>query len=70
MDSKVYFDAAVKAHKIQPTAESASALAAMSYNQEEFQQAVNYYEDATRLSDVDVDKADYQYKISQIYYSK
>jgi len=70
VDSKVYFDAAVKAHKIQPTAESASALAAMSYNQEEFQQAVNYYEDATRLSDVDVDKADYQYKISQIYYSK
>ncbi len=70
VESKVYFDAAEKAHKIQPTAESASALAAMSYNQEEFQQAVNYYEDATRLSEIDEDKADYQYKISQIYYSK
>lgn len=70
VDSKVYFDAAVKAHKIQPTAESASALAAMSYNQEKFQQAINYYEDATKLSDIDEDKADYQYKIAQIYYSK
>lgn len=70
VDSKVYFDAAVMAHKIQPTAESASALGAMSYNQEKYQQAVNYYEEATRLSDVNQDKADYQYTIAQIYYSK
>jgi len=70
VDSKVYFRAAVKAHKIQPSAESASALAAMSYNQEQFQQAINYYDEATRMSEVNDDKADFQYKIAQIYYSK
>lgn len=70
VDSKVYFDAAVMAHKIQPSAESANALAGMSFNQEKFQQAINYYEEATRLSTVNSDKADYQYTIAQIYYSK
>lgn len=70
VDSKVYFDAAVMSHKVQPSAESASALAAMSFNQEKFQQAINYYEEATRLSEVNSDKADYQYTIAQIYYSK
>lgn len=70
VDSKVYFDAAVMAHKIQPSAESANALAGMSFNQEKYQQAINYYEEATRLSDVNADKADYQYTIAQIYYSK
>lgn len=69
-DSKVYFEAAVSAHKIEPTAESASALAAMSYNKESYQQAINYYEEATRLSSVNDDKASYQYLIAQIYYSK
>lgn len=69
-ESKVYFDAAVSAHKIQPSAESASALASMSFNKESYQQAINYYEEATRLSDVNEDKANYQYLIAQIYYSK
>ncbi|GAB1415905.1 hypothetical protein MASR2M117_13110 [Paludibacter sp.] len=70
VDSKVYFDAAVLAHKIQPSAESANALAGMSFNQEKYQQAINYYEDATKLSDNSTDKADFQYTIAQIYYSK
>jgi len=70
VDSKVYFDAAVLAHKIQPSAESASALAGMSFNQEKYQQAINYYEDATKLSEDNSDKADFQYTIAQIYYSK
>ncbi|MPN14246.1 hypothetical protein SDC9_161572 [bioreactor metagenome] len=69
-ESKVYFDAAVSAHNIQPTAESASALASMSYVSEKYQQAINYYEEATRLSNVKEDKANYQYLIAQIYYSK
>ncbi len=70
LDSKVYFEAAEKAHKVQPTAESASALAVMTYNQDQFQRSINYYDEATRLSDVNEDKADFQYKIAQIYYSK
>ncbi|MDD2285394.1 MAG: hypothetical protein PHQ11_08360 [Paludibacter sp.] len=70
IESEVYFDAAVRAHKIQPSAESASALGAMSFTQEKYQHAVNYYEEATRLSEVNEEKADYQYTIAQIYYSK
>ena len=69
-ESKVYFDAAVSAHKIQPSAESASALASMSYSNDSYQQAINYYEEATRLSEVNEDKANYQYLVAQIYYSK
>ncbi len=69
-ESPVYFDAAVLAHKIQPSAESASALASMSFTQEKFESAINYYEEATRLSNNDIDKADFQYTIAQIYYSK
>jgi len=69
-ESQVYFDAAVSAHKIQPSAESASALASMSFSKDSYQQAINYYEEATRLSDVNEDKANYQYLIAQIYYSK
>jgi hypothetical protein len=69
-DSKVYFSAAVSAHKIQPTAESASALAGMSYNSGSYTQAITYFDEATQLSDNNDDKAEYQYKIAQIYYSK
>jgi len=69
-ESQVYFNAAVSAHKIQPSAESANALASMSYSKDNFQQAINYYEDATKLSNDAKDKAEFQYKIAQIYYSK
>lgn len=70
VESQVYFSAAVSAHKIQPTAESANALAAMSFNKDDFQRAINFYEEATRLSEIALDKAEYQFKIAQIYYSK
>lgn len=70
VESVVYFDASEKAYRIQPSAESARALAAMSFNQDRFQQAINYYEEATRLSDDNEEKADFQYTIAQIYYSK
>lgn len=69
-ESKVYFDVSVKAYDIEPSAESASALASMAITQDRYQEAVNYYEEATRLSDNDADKADFQYYVAQIYYSK
>lgn len=69
-ESEVYFKAAVAAHKIEPSAESAAALAAMTFSQGDFQSAINFYEDATRLSTVAEDQADYQLKVAQIYYSK
>jgi tetratricopeptide (TPR) repeat protein len=70
VDSKVYFDAAVMAHKIQPSAESASALASMSMSQEQYQQAINYFEEATRLSESNEDRAEYQFTVAQLYYSR
>lgn len=69
-DSDVYFSASVAAHKINPTAESANGCAEMSYKSGEYSKAIDFYAEATRLSKVNADKAEYQYKIGQIYYSK
>lgn len=69
-DSEVYFKAAQFAYQIQPSAESAAALGAMSYTKGEYAKAISFYDDATRLSDNNQDKADYQYTIAQICYSK
>jgi len=69
-ESEVYFEAAVAAHKIEPSAESAAALAGMSFVKNEYQQAISFYEEATKLSTVPADQSDYQMKIAQIYYSK
>lgn len=69
-ESEVYFNAAVHAYKIQPDSESAAALAAMSFAKEDFTKAVDYYRSAAELSSNNIDKADYNYKISQLYYSK
>lgn len=69
-ESEVYFAAAVAAHKIQPSSESANALAEMSYKKSEFQNAISFYEEATKLATEKNDKADYQYKIAQIYYNE
>ncbi|MBN2767211.1 MAG: hypothetical protein JXR27_12645 [Paludibacteraceae bacterium] len=68
--SEVYFQAAVAAHKIKPTAESANALAEMSYKASEHNKAIVYYDEATNLATEKLDKADYQYKISQIFYTE
>ena len=69
-ESEVYFSASVAAHKIQPTAESANGCAEMSYKKKEFSKAISYYDEATKLSIIKMDKAEYQYKIAQIYYSE
>ncbi|MBP1677435.1 MAG: hypothetical protein H6Q20_1994 [Bacteroidetes bacterium] len=66
-ESDVYFTAAVAAHKIQPTAESANACAEMSVKKNEYTKAIAFYEEATRLTSNKLDKADYQYKIAQLY---
>jgi tetratricopeptide (TPR) repeat protein len=69
-DSEVFFLATIAAHKIQPTAQSANACAEMSYRKKEFAKAIGFYEEATKLSTNSIDKADFQYKIGQIYYSE
>jgi len=69
-DSQVYFQAAIAAHKIQPTATSANACAEMSYKKKNFNQAIQFYEEAANLATNNNEKADYLYKIAQIYYSE
>ncbi len=66
-ESEVYFTAAVAAHKLQPTEESANACAEMSIKKKEYSKAVVFYEEATKLASKNLDKADYQYKIAQLY---
>ena len=68
--SEVYFKAAVAAHKINPTSGSANACAEMSYKAENYQKAITFYEEAIKLSTDNVEKADYLYKIAQLYHSE
>jgi len=69
-ESEVYFAAAVASHKIQPTAESANGCAEMSYKKKEFSDAISFYDQATKLATDNLEKAEHQYKIAQIYYSE
>lgn len=67
--SNVYFSAAVYAHKLAPTTESAIACAEMSYTKKDYAKAVEYYENATKLEPENLKKADIQLNIAKIYYS-
>jgi len=69
-ESQVYFAAAVAAHKIKPTAESANGCAEMYYKNKEYSKAISLYDEATRLATDNVEKAEQQYKIAQIYYGE
>ncbi|MDR0370709.1 MAG: hypothetical protein LBH80_02490 [Prevotellaceae bacterium] len=69
-DQDVYFMAAEAAHKIEPTEGSALALAQMSYTKRKnYEEAINYYQQATDLTENNIDKADHQYKIAFVYYN-
>jgi len=65
-EQEVYFMAAVAAHRIEPTAESALGCYQMSMKRNEFSKAIEYLEEATRLSTSNSDKSDYQYTIAVI----
>jgi len=69
-ESEVYFSASVAAHKIQPTMESANGCAEMSYKKNDFLKAISFYDEATKLAVSNFDKADFQYKIAQIYFKE
>jgi len=70
IDSEVFFSAAVALYKIEPSAESAAALATMSYKKEEFSKAVAFYDEATKLATSAEDKAEYQFTNAQIAYKE
>jgi len=68
-ESDVYFAAAEHAHKLQPTAESAAGCAQMSIKKDDFSGAVEYYKQALSMVTNDEDKADYLYRLANVYVS-
>lgn len=74
-ESDVYFEAAMAAHKLQPTAESAAGCALMCMKKENWQEAINYYKQAISLitddddEEADVDRSEYLYNIAFIMYN-
>lgn len=65
--SDVFFTASLALHKIEPTAESANGCAEMSIKKKDYSSAIKFYEEATKLSNDNMEKAEYQYKIAQLY---
>ena len=66
-ESDVYFAAAEHAHKLQPTSESAAGCAQMCIKKEDYAGAVEYYKQALTMVDNDEDKADYLYRLANVY---
>ena len=66
-ESDVYFAAAEHAHKLQPTSESAAGCAQMCIKKEDYKGAVDYYNQALSLVANDEDKADYLYRMANVY---
>ena len=71
-ESDVYFAASSYAHKLQPTEESAAGCALMCLKKEEWDRAIEYYQEAISLVEdpEDEDLPDYYYRIGIIYYDK
>ncbi len=69
-ESEVYFSAAVYAHKIQPTEESAIGCANMANKKGAYTECIQYLEDATKLSNTNNSKAEYQLIIAGIYFNQ
>ena len=68
-DSEVYFAAAEHSHKLQPTSESAAGCAQMCIKKEDYAGALEYYKQALTLVTNDEDKADYLYRMANVYVS-
>lgn len=68
-ESDVYFAAAEHAHKLQPSAESAAGCAQMCIKKGDLEGAVAYYKQALTLVTNNDDKADYLYRLANVYVS-
>jgi len=66
-ESDVYFAAAEHAHKLQPTDESAAGCAQMCIKKGDLNGALEYYKQALSLVTNDEDKADYLYRVANVY---
>ena len=71
-ESDVYFAACEAAHKLQPTNESAAGCGSMAAKKGDYEQAVEYYDQAIKLAMVEdelEDVADYQYNAAFYCYN-
>ena len=68
-ESDVYFAASEHAHKLQPTDESAAGCAQMCIKKGDFAGAIEYYKQALSLVANEGDKADYLYRLANVYVS-
>ena len=71
-ESDVYFAACEAAHKLQPTQESAAGCASMAAKKGDYEQAVDYYDQAINFAlgeEAFEDVADYQYNVAFYYYN-
>ena len=66
-ESDVYFTAAEHAHKLQPTSESAAGCAQMCIKKGDLNGALEYYKQALSMVTNDEDKADYLYRVANVY---
>lgn len=66
-ESDVYFTAAEHAHKLQPTDESAAGCAQMCIKKGDLNGALEYYKQALSMVTDDEDKADYLYRVANVY---
>jgi tetratricopeptide (TPR) repeat protein len=69
LDSKVYFDASLSIHKLQPTSESAAGCAQMCLKKGDKKGGIDYYQQALSMATSKDDKADYLYRLANIYVS-
>ena len=68
-ESDVYFAAAENVHKLQPTSESAAGCAQMCLKKGDLNGAVEYYKQALTMVTAEEDKADYLYRLANVYVS-
>ena len=66
-ESDVYFAAAEHAHQLQPTSESAAGCAQMCIKKGDLNGALEYYKQALSMVTNDEDKADYLYRVANVY---
>ena len=66
-ESDVYFAAAEHAHKLQSTSESAAGCAQMCIKKGDLNGALEYYKQALSMVTNDEDKADYLYRVANVY---
>ena len=66
-ESDVYFAAAEHAHKLQPTSESAAGCAQMCIKKGDLNGALEYYKQALSMVTNGEDKADYLYRVANVY---